>query len=105
MNLNHTLVDFEKNPLNVFAVHEMAALVDGSMATKLTVQFNLFGGTLLALGTPEFKTNHCRFAKALGYFEESGWSEDHWLLCPYRTGLREQFRGDGDDSAVRPQDP
>ena len=28
----------------------MAGLVDGSMATKMTVQFNLFGGTLLALG-------------------------------------------------------
>jgi acyl-CoA oxidase len=29
----------------------MLALVDGSAATKLTVQFNLFGGTLLKLGT------------------------------------------------------
>lgn len=29
--------DFAKNPLNVFANHEMAGLVDGSMATKLTV--------------------------------------------------------------------
>lgn len=43
--------DFLHNPLNIFAVHEMAGLVDGSMATKMTVQFNLFGGTLLALGT------------------------------------------------------
>jgi acyl-CoA oxidase len=26
-------------------------MIDGSMATKMTVQFNLFGGTLLKLGT------------------------------------------------------
>mgnify|MGYP002787528552 CR=1 FL=1 len=44
----HNFID---NPLNIFAVHEMAGLVDGSMATKLTVQFNLFGGTMIALGT------------------------------------------------------
>jgi acyl-CoA oxidase len=29
----------------------MGALVEGSMTTKLTVQLNLFGGTLLSLGT------------------------------------------------------
>ncbi|KAJ1560901.1 hypothetical protein HK405_005569, partial [Cladochytrium tenue] len=38
-----SVFDFERNPLNVFAVHELAGMVDGSMATKLTVQFNLFG--------------------------------------------------------------
>ncbi|KAL4462141.1 hypothetical protein ABPG72_010457 [Tetrahymena utriculariae] len=43
--------DFAKNPLNVFANHEMAAWVDGSLATKLTVQLNLFGGTVYTLGT------------------------------------------------------
>ena len=32
------------NPLNIFAAHEVAAFCDGSMATKMTVQFNLFGG-------------------------------------------------------------
>lgn len=26
-------------------------MVDGSMCTKMTVQFNLFGGTLITLGT------------------------------------------------------
>ena len=46
-----SVLDFEKNPLNIFAVHEICGMVDGSMATKLTVQFNLFGGTLLKLGT------------------------------------------------------
>lgn len=29
----------------------MLAAVDGSLATKFTVQFNLFGGTLIALHT------------------------------------------------------
>ncbi|CAG8579617.1 6606_t:CDS:10 [Ambispora gerdemannii] len=46
-----SVFDFEKNPLNVFAVHEMAGMVDGSMATKMTVQWNLFGGTVIKLGT------------------------------------------------------
>lgn len=46
-----SVLDFEQNPLNIFAVHEICGMVDGSMATKLTVQFNLFGGTLLKLGT------------------------------------------------------
>ena len=43
--------DFWHNPRNIFAVHELAGMIDGAMATKLTVQFNLFGGTLLKLGT------------------------------------------------------
>ncbi|KAG9290773.1 hypothetical protein G9A89_011736 [Geosiphon pyriformis] len=46
-----SVFDFEKNPLNVFAVHEMAGMVDGSTATKMTVQWNLFGGTVIKLGT------------------------------------------------------
>jgi acyl-CoA oxidase len=29
----------------------MAGSVEGSMATKMTVQWNLFGGTVLKLGT------------------------------------------------------
>lgn len=35
----------------VLAAHEIAGLADGSMATKMTVQFNLFGGTVARLGT------------------------------------------------------
>jgi acyl-CoA oxidase len=46
-----SVFDFLKNPLNVFANHEMAGYIDGSMATKMTVQLNLFGGTLVTLGT------------------------------------------------------
>lgn len=37
--------------MRIFAAHECAALADVSMATKMTVQYNLFGGTILKLGT------------------------------------------------------
>ena len=46
-----SVLDFERNPLMIFASHEIAGYIDGSMATKMTVQFNLFGGTVLRLGT------------------------------------------------------
>ena len=48
---------FGSDPRKIFAIHELAGMVDGSMATKLTVQFNLFGGTLFRFGDPkEFST-------------------------------------------------
>ena len=34
----------------IFAAHELA-VIDPAMGTKMTVQFNLFGGTVLRLGT------------------------------------------------------
>jgi acyl-CoA oxidase len=40
----------------------MLGLVDGSAATKLTVQFNLFGGTMLKLGT---KKHHDKYLKGI----------------------------------------
>ena len=43
--------DFWKNPRNIFTAHEIAGQMDSSTTTKLTVQFNLFGGTVLKLGT------------------------------------------------------
>ena len=46
-----SVLDFRNNPLWIFAAHELAAVVDAAMATKMTVQFNLFGGTVLKLGT------------------------------------------------------
>ncbi|KAI9295516.1 acyl-CoA oxidase [Neoconidiobolus thromboides FSU 785] len=45
------VTDFIENPLNVLAIHETAGLVNGSSTTKLTVHYNLFGGTLVKLGT------------------------------------------------------
>ena len=47
-----SVLDFRHNPMRVFAAHEVAALCgDGSLGTKMTVQFNLFGGSVLKLGT------------------------------------------------------
>ena len=40
---------FEDEPTKIFAAHEMVGMVDGSTATKMTVQFNLFGGTYFKL--------------------------------------------------------
>lgn len=45
--------DFLSDPRRIFAAHEIAALSEGSMTTKMTVQFNLFGGTLLKFGNRE----------------------------------------------------
>lgn len=47
--------DFDHNPLNILAVHELLGMVDGSAATKFTVQFNLFGGTLMRLGSDQLR--------------------------------------------------
>lgn len=40
---------FENDATKIFAAHEMVGMVDGATATKMTVQFNLFGGTYLKL--------------------------------------------------------
>lgn len=45
-----SVLDFKNNPLRIFAAHELA-VIDPAMGTKMTVQFNLFGGTVLRLGT------------------------------------------------------
>jgi len=45
-----SVLDFINNPLKIFAAHELA-VIDPAMGTKMTVQFNLFGGTVLKLGT------------------------------------------------------
>ncbi|KAG0374130.1 hypothetical protein BGX24_010807 [Mortierella sp. AD032] len=46
-----SVFDFESDPLKIFAAHEMAGMMDQSMATKMTVQWNLFGGTIIKLGS------------------------------------------------------
>merc|ERR1712086_143065 len=43
--------DFFNDPKNIFLAHEMIAQLDGSTAIKFTVQFNLFGGSMVALHT------------------------------------------------------
>ncbi|XP_049849386.1 uncharacterized protein LOC126318617 isoform X1 [Schistocerca gregaria] len=47
--------DFHENPSNIFAAHEMVICVCRSTATKMTVQWNLFGGTILKLGSEQHK--------------------------------------------------
>jgi len=46
-----SVTDFWHNPLRIFAAHEISAVIDPAMTTKMTVQFNLFGGTVVKLGT------------------------------------------------------
>lgn len=57
------------NPYRIFAAHEVAGFCDGSMATKMTVQFNLFGGTVLRLGT---ERHHGDFLDAIDRLDAIG---------------------------------
>ena len=62
--------DFQRNPLRIFAAHEVAALCgDGSLGTKMTVQFNLFGGSVLKLGTAR---HHGKFLDAIDMLDDVG---------------------------------
>lgn len=54
-----SVTDFLSNPANIFAAHETVGMMDGSTATKMTVQFNLFGGTVLKLGTGRHREAFC----------------------------------------------
>lgn len=63
-----SVFDFLNNPLNVFANHEMAGIVDGNLSTKLTVQLNLFGGSVITLGSER----HLAVAKGVDSLENIG---------------------------------
>ena len=60
--------DFKTNPYRVFAAHELVTAVDPATCTKMTVQFNLFGGTVLRLGTER----HHHLLDGIDSFEEVG---------------------------------
>lgn len=45
--------DFKSVPINIFDSHEYVGYMDGSTATKMTVQFNLFGGTIKNFGSDD----------------------------------------------------
>ena len=60
--------DFRTNPRNIFAAHEMAGFSDGGVATKMTVQFNLFGGTVLKLGS----SNHHKLLPSVDSLDSIG---------------------------------
>lgn len=64
-----SVLDFHNNPLKVFAAHELASIVDPAMSTKMTVQFNLFGGTVLKLGT---ERHHKKYLKGIDTLNDVG---------------------------------
>ena len=54
--------------MNIFTAHEMLAQINGSLATKFTVQFNLFGGSLMALHTER----HLPFMRTVSSLKNMG---------------------------------
>ena len=64
-----SVFDFSDNPKRIFTAHEIVGQMDGSAATKLTVQFNLFGGTLLNLGNNDL---HSQYLKEIDSLESIG---------------------------------
>ena len=46
-----SVLNFKDDPTNIFTAHEMIGTVSGSTATKFTVHYNLFGGSIFALHT------------------------------------------------------
>lgn len=60
---------YRNNPLRIFAAHELSAVIDPSTTTKMTVQFNLFGGTVLKLGT---ERHHDKLLKGIDTLDDVG---------------------------------
>ncbi|CDW91262.1 acyl-oxidase [Stylonychia lemnae] len=50
-----SVTDFLHDPTNIFTAHEFLGQVNPSTGTKFTVQFNLFGGTVVGLHTERHK--------------------------------------------------
>jgi acyl-CoA oxidase len=63
-----SIFDFDDDPKNIFTAHEMLGMVDASLSTKFTVQFNLFGGTLNALSTER----HLPFLRTISSIKNMG---------------------------------
>ena len=64
-----SVLDFRSDPRRIFTAHELTAVVDASTATKMTVQFNLFGGTVLRLGT---ERHHGQLLAGIDTLEDIG---------------------------------
>ena len=64
-----SVLDFRGDPRRIFTAHEMTAIVDASTATKMTVQFNLFGGTVLRLGT---ERHHAQLLAGIDTLQDVG---------------------------------
>ena len=63
-----SVFDFKTDPDNIFTMHEALGLIDGSLTTKFTVQFNLFGGTIIGLGSEK----HEKILKKIDSLEHVG---------------------------------
>ena len=63
-----SIFDFQNDPVNLFTCHELLAQIDACLVTKFTVQFNLFGGSLMALHTER----HLDFMKKVDSLEYMG---------------------------------
>jgi acyl-CoA oxidase len=50
-----SVMDFQNDPTNIFTAHEFMGQVAPSAGVKMTVQFNLFGGSVFALHTERHK--------------------------------------------------
>lgn len=50
-----SVTDFFSDPTNIFTAHENVGMIAGSTTTKLTVHYNLFGGTIAALHSERHK--------------------------------------------------
>lgn len=50
-----SVLNFVHDPTNIFTAHQMIGTVSGSTATKFTVHYNLFGGSIVALHTERHK--------------------------------------------------
>ena len=64
-----SVLDFKNNPLNIFAAHEIMSIIDPATAVKMTVQFNLFGGTVFKLGTEK---HHSVFLEGIDNLNDIG---------------------------------
>ncbi|XP_043224946.1 putative acyl-coenzyme A oxidase 3.2, peroxisomal [Amphibalanus amphitrite] len=64
-----SVLNFVDNPYKIFAAHELVGITDPATCTKMTVQFNLFGGTVLKLGT---KRHHDKLLKGIDTLEDVG---------------------------------
>ena len=64
-----SVLDFKNNPLRIFACHELTCVVDPATTTKMTVQFNLFGGTILKLGT---ERHHKKYLAGIDTLDDVG---------------------------------
>ena len=86
------ILDFKKNPWRIFAAHELASIIDPAMTTKMTVQFNLFGGTVLKLGT---ERHHKKLLAGIDNLQDVG------CFGLTELGFGKQRRGNANHRSLR----